>query len=72
MKYEWLLNFDKAMIDFAKKNKVVKQGHAENLWLDEKSKIIAFARGDLLYVFQFSPERIGDQVLPAYASDWRW
>ncbi|MBP5656467.1 alpha amylase C-terminal domain-containing protein [Candidatus Saccharibacteria bacterium] len=55
LKYEWLLNFDKAMVNFAKKNKVLQKNVAENLWLDEKTKIMAFARGDLLYVFNFHP-----------------
>ena len=55
LKYEWLLNFDKAMVAFAKKYKVLQQGGAENLWLDERAKIIAFVRGDLLYVFNFHP-----------------
>ena len=55
LKYEWLLNFDEAMIDFAKKNKVLKKDVAENLWIDEKAKILAFVRGDLLYAFNFHP-----------------
>ena len=55
LKYEWLQNFDTAMVDFAKKHKIMKKPDIENLWLDEKSKIIAFARGDLLYAFNFHP-----------------
>ena len=43
------------MIDFAKKNKVLKKDIAENLWIDEKAKILAFVRGDLLYAFNFHP-----------------
>ena len=55
LKYEWLLNFDAAMIKFAKKNKIMNKPAAENLWIDEKAKIIAFARGNLLYAFNFHP-----------------
>ena len=41
--------------EFAKKNKVLKKDIAENLWIDEKAKILAFVRGDLLYAFNFHP-----------------
>ena len=55
LKYEWLLNFDKAMISFAKKNKVLIKPIAESLWIDEKAKVMTFARGNLLYAFNFHP-----------------
>ena len=59
LKYEWLQNFDNAMIDFAKKNKLSKQAEAQNLWIDNRNKIIAFERGGLLFAFNFHPNRIG-------------
>ena len=55
LKYEWLLNFDKAMISFAKKNKVLIKPIAESLWIDEEAKVMTFARGNLLYAFNFHP-----------------
>ena len=57
LKYEWLQNFDKAMIKLAKKYRIMNKPGAENLWLDEKDKIIAFSRGDLLFVFNFHPSK---------------
>ena len=55
LKYEWLLNFDKAMISFAKKNKVLIKPIAESLWIDEEAKVMTFVRGNLLYAFNFHP-----------------
>lgn len=55
LKYEWLGNFDKAMIDLIKKYRILTASGAENLWIDEKDKVLAFARGDLLFVFNFHP-----------------
>ena len=55
LKYEWLNNFDKAMIKLAKKYRLMNKPAAENLWIDEKNKVIAFARGELLFVFNFHP-----------------
>ena len=57
LKYEWLNNFDNGMIELAKKYKLDSQEDAENLWIDEKKKIIAFERGGLLFVFNFHPSQ---------------
>lgn len=53
LKYQWLGDFDKAMIELAKKHKLLTQPGAINLWIDEKDKVLAFARGDLLFAFNF-------------------
>lgn len=57
LKYEWLQNFDRAMLKLAKKYRLLSKPGAEQLWLDEKTKILAFARGELLFVFNFHPSR---------------
>ena len=57
LKYEWLNNFDNGMIELAKKYKIDSQKDAENLWIDERKKIIAFERGGLLFVFNFHPSQ---------------
>ena len=69
LKYEWLNNFDNGMVELAKKNKIMTQGAPENLWIDEKKKIIAFSRGDLLYVFNFHPSESQTNFwLPAHTT----
>ena len=54
LKYQWLENFDKAMLKFARKYRVLSKPQAVNLWIDQDNKIISFAKGDLLYLFNFS------------------
>ena len=54
LKYEWLQNFDRAMLKFARKYRVLCKPAAINLWIDQDKKILAFARGDLLYLFNFN------------------
>ncbi len=56
LKYEWLQNFDRAMLKLAKRYRLMKSAGAENLWIDEKDKVLAFARGNLLFVFNFHPD----------------
>ncbi len=53
LKYQWLGDFDKAMVELAKKHRLLTQPGAINLWIDEKDKVLAFARGDLLFAFNF-------------------
>lgn len=61
LKYHWLGDFDKAMLDFVKKTKVM---NAEPAWLlqaDEDNKTIVFERNNLIFVFNW-----GQKSLPDY------
>lgn len=55
LKYEWLLDFDRAMIKFARKYRVMVKRDLQNLWIDQEKKILAFSKGDILYLFNFHP-----------------
>ena len=54
LKYQWLENFDRAMLKFARKHRMLSKPQAVNLWIDQDNKIISFAKGDLLYLFNFN------------------
>ena len=67
LKYQWLGNFDKAMLKFARKYRVLNKTDTTNLWIDQPGKIIAFSKGDLIYVFNFDPEKSSaDFFLPVH------
>ncbi len=53
LKYEWLNDFDKAMINLAKDRKLLNDPYAVSLWIDPERKIITFSRGGLLFLFNF-------------------
>ena len=53
LKYEWLNEFDAAMIRLAKAHQLLEDPQAVSLWVDESRKIIAFSRGKLIFVFNF-------------------
>ena len=53
LKYEWLNDFDKAMINLARDRKILNDPYAVSLWIDPERKIITFSRGSLLFVFNF-------------------
>ena len=55
LKYEWLFDFDQAMLKFARKYRVMVKRDLQNLWIDQAKKIIAFSKGGILYLFNFHP-----------------
>lgn len=54
-KYEWLANFDRDLIAFVKKNKVISNKKAESIWLDERKKLLIYERGGLIFVINLHP-----------------
>ena len=61
LKYHWLGDFDKAMLDFVKKNKIMKSAPAWLLEADEDNKTIVFERNNMIFVFNW-----GQKSLPDY------
>ena len=57
LKYQYLNNFDRDMIHTALSNHIFNALWSELKWVHEDDKVIAFERGDLLFVFNFSPTR---------------
>ena len=54
LKFEWLNDFDRAMISLARERKLLDDPYAVSLWIDPERKIISFSRGKLLFVFNFN------------------
>ena len=68
LKYQWLANFDKAMLKFARKYRVLNKTDTVNLWIDQPGKILAFSKGELVYVFNFDPVKSStDFFLPVHS-----
>jgi len=61
LKYHWLGDFDKAMLDFMKKTKVMSAAPAWLLNADEENKTIVFERNNFIFVFNW-----GQKSLPDY------
>ena len=65
LRYSFLGEFDRAMIKLIKKYKVLEDGYAWNLQMDEENKTIVFSHGKLLFVFNWHPTAsIPDYELP--------
>ena len=55
LKYQYLNNFDKAMIKVIKENRVMTSAFGNQLNMDEKNSTIVFERNNLIFVFNFHP-----------------
>lgn len=58
LKYKYLQNFDTAMISFLKENKVLKEVEVYKTKENNDKKLLAYEKGDLIYLFNFGPESI--------------
>jgi 1,4-alpha-glucan branching enzyme len=54
LKYQYLANWDKAMINTIKENKVLASANAKQIHMDSAKKVIIFERGNLIFIFNFS------------------
>ena len=53
LKFEWLNDFDRAMVTLAKEHRLLEDPQTVSLWIDQDRKIITFSRGGLLFLFNF-------------------
>lgn len=57
LRYRQLGAFDRAMLKFAKQYTLLGSGYGEQLLCDESNKTIVFRRADLIFVFNFHPQK---------------
>ena len=57
LKYQYLDRFDKAMVNLLKTEKNFHLKPLTKLWDKEDDQILAFARNDLIFIFNFSPQK---------------
>ena len=55
--YHWLGDFDRRMLEVMKMVKKFNETPVQEIWINEGDQVMAFMRGDLIYVFNFSPTR---------------
>ena len=58
--YHFLGDFDKAMLEVLKMEKNIQRTPIVEIWHNDGDQILAFQRGDLLFFFNFSPNRSYD------------
>ncbi|MCL2322145.1 MAG: alpha amylase C-terminal domain-containing protein, partial [Oscillospiraceae bacterium] len=55
LKFQYLYNFDKAMINFTKKYSILSSKEVRNIYIDQEKLILAYKKGNLLFLFNFHP-----------------
>lgn len=56
LKYGWLAEFDRQLMEFAEKHNILTAPPAQSLYIDQGQKIIVAERANLIFVFNFSVE----------------
>ncbi|MBI9035536.1 MAG: alpha amylase C-terminal domain-containing protein [Bacteroidales bacterium] len=56
LKYHQLMDFDRAMISLMKKQPVLQTEFGYRLQMDEENQLIVYKKGNLIFIFNFSPE----------------
>jgi len=59
LKYQYLANWDKAMINTIKENKILSSDRANQINMDSHNKVMVFEKGNLIFIFNFS---IGNSI----------
>jgi 1,4-alpha-glucan branching enzyme len=62
LRFTYLAAFDKAMVELAERSHVLSVPYATPLQIDEQNQVLAFRRGPLIFVFNWS----GEKALPDY------
>ena len=62
LKFDFLREFDKAMVHMAEQSRLLTVSNAYPLNIDETNQVLAFRRGKLIFIFNWS----GDKALPDY------
>jgi len=55
LKYQYIADFDKAMLSFVKEHRILNAQTPQELWVDEANNLLVFERADLVFVFNFHP-----------------
>ncbi len=57
LKYVWLNDFEKAMVAMLQKNRVLSAEESYHLWMHEWDKVMMYQRGNVIFVFNFHPNK---------------
>lgn len=57
LKYHYLLDFDRDLLDALKRYEVLSDPFAKEIHIDNQNKVLIFMRNQLLFIFNFHPER---------------
>jgi 1,4-alpha-glucan branching enzyme len=69
LKYQFLNTFDEALVRLLSENQTLSEP-VQKLWLDNLQKIMAFKKGDKLFVFNFHPtQSYVDFFIPTHTQD---
>lgn len=55
LRFHWLKDFDRDMIYLFRKNKTISTPEIWKIWENKEDQVLAYSRGDLIFVYNFNP-----------------
>jgi 1,4-alpha-glucan branching enzyme len=72
LKFHWLKDFDRDMISLLRENRLLEIPEIWKVWENKADQVLAYTRGDFLFVFNFSPDcSYTDYGIPYEASKFK-
>ncbi len=72
LKFHWLKDFDRDMIQLIKENNLLMVSEIWKIWENKPDQVLAYTRGDFLFVFNFNPNQsFTDYGIPYESSKFR-
>lgn len=72
LKYHWLKDFDKEMIDLVSESNLLSIPEVWKIWENKTDQVIAYSRGNFLFVFNFNPSQsFPDYGIPMDANKFK-
>jgi len=72
LKYDWLGDFDRALVKLAREAKLLESDPAQYLFMDHGRKILCFERANLIFVVNFSVDQSAfDFAFPVHGKETR-
>lgn len=72
LKYEWIGNFDKAMLAFVNEHRLFEAQGLQSLWIDQERKLLCYHKGDLVFLFNFHPTQSQTEFFIPVREHGKW
>lgn len=72
LRYHWLKDFDRDMIQLLKEKDLLKKPEIWKVWENKADQVLAYTRGNLMFIFNFNPNKsFTDYGIPYEASKFK-
>ncbi len=72
LKYEWIANFDQAMLNLVKACGILEATDLQSLWIDQAKKILCYKKAGMIFLFNFHPTQSQTEFFVPVRQRGKW